>query len=115
MTIREDRKRRRPLGEFERSILLAVMRLKEKAYGVSIRCELESRLDRPISIGAVYTTLERLLLKGLLSASYGEPTAERGGRAKKFFSIQAAGVEALDYSLRASQAVWAIEHLVTSR
>lgn len=98
----------RSLGEFERAVLLVVLRLGATAYGVSIRSELESRLGREISIGSVYTTLERLLRKGMVAASHGEPSAERGGRAKKFYSVESRGVEALEYSRRSSEAVWAI-------
>ena len=101
----------RQLGEFERAVLLAVIRLGERGYGVSIREELEKRLERDISFGAVYTTLDRLEEKGLVSASLGEPTAERGGRAKKFFRVEAAGLERLQHARRTSKAIWAITPL----
>jgi len=101
----------RPIAEFERAVLLAVSRLQENAYGVSIREELEKRLDRSVSLGAVYTTLDRLLEKGMVSTSVGEPTPERGGRAKKFFAVEARGIEALEHSRRVSDAIWAITPL----
>ncbi len=102
----------RPLGEFERAVLLAVMRLGSTAYGVAIRAELEQRLGRPVSLGSVYTTLDRLLAKGLVSTSQGEPTPERGGRAKKYFAIEARGAEALEHARRATEAMWAMSPAV---
>lgn len=102
----------RSLGEFERAVLLAVTRLGDTAYGVAIRAELEQRLSRSVSLGSVYTTLDRLLAKGLVSASQGEPTPERGGRAKKFFAIEARGIEALEHARRASEAMWAMNPAV---
>ena len=105
----------RPLGEFERAVLLAVARLGATAYGVAIRAELEQRLGRPVSLGSVYTTLDRLLAKGLVSTSQGEPTPERGGRAKKFFSIEARGAEALEHARRTTEAMWAMEPAVRTQ
>jgi PadR family transcriptional regulator len=102
---------RRPLGEFERAVLLAVTRLRDNAYGVTIRAELEKRLKRGVSLGAVYTTLDRLVEKGMASSTLGEPTPERGGRAKKFFAIEPLGIEALRHSRRASDAIWGIAPL----
>lgn len=101
----------RPLGEFERAVLLAVAKLSDQAYGVSIREELQTKLRRSVSLGAVYTTLDRLLQKGMVSSSFGDPTPQRGGRAKKFFVVEARGVEALRHSRRASDAIWAINPL----
>ena len=83
------------IGEFEQVILLALLRLGRNAYGVTIRKEIEERTRRNISIGAVYTTLERLGRKGYVRSRVGEPTAERGGRRKKFYELQAAGAAAL--------------------
>jgi DNA-binding PadR family transcriptional regulator len=108
-------KRSRPLGEFERAVMLAVMRTASNAYGVTIRAELQKRLKRPVSLGAVYTTLDRLVEKGMASSYLGDPTPERGGRAKKFFTIEARGVEALHHSRRTSDAIWAISPLSTSK
>jgi PadR family transcriptional regulator PadR len=90
------------LGEFEQLILLALLRLGSDAYGMRIRREIVERTERRISLGAVYTTLERLEAKGFVSSWVGEPTAERGGRAKKFFRIEASGGSALKRSLAAS-------------
>ena len=89
------------LGEFEMLVLAALLRLGDKAYGVVVRREIEERSGRAVSIGAVYTTLNRLEEKGHVSSRVGEPTATRGGRAKRFFKLEAAGARALDVSLRA--------------
>ena|ERR1700679_649507 len=80
-----------PPGEFEQVVLLAILRLGDSAYGVSIRTEIESCVDRKISPGALYTTLERLERKGLVAARSGEPTPERGGRAKRFYKVTKEG------------------------
>lgn len=79
------------LGEFEHIVLLALVRLRDQAYGMRIRQEIEKRTGRDVSIGAIYTTLERLESKGYVSSWLGEPTAERGGRAKRMFRLEAAG------------------------
>ena len=80
-----------PLGEFEQVVLLAILRLGDSAYGVSIRNEIESCVRRKTSPGALYTTLERLERKGLVAARSGEPTPERGGRAKRFYKVTKEG------------------------
>jgi PadR family transcriptional regulator PadR len=98
----------RPLGDFERAVLLALIRLGDGPYGVNIRQELETRLGRAISLGAVYTTLDRLLEKRMVSTRFGDPTPQRGGRAKKFFTIEALGLAALEQARRSSEAIWAI-------
>lgn len=91
--------------------MLAVLRLGDDAYGVSIRRELEKRLGRPVSFGAVYTTLDRLIEKQMVSANIGQPTHERGGRAKKFFYVEPRGHRALEEARRTSRAIWAISPL----
>jgi PadR family transcriptional regulator PadR len=83
------------LGPFEEAVLLTVLSLSSDAYGVRIRQQVETAVERSISIGALYTTLERLERKGYISASVGEPTPERGGRAKRFYRIEGAGEVAL--------------------
>jgi PadR family transcriptional regulator PadR len=103
------------LGEFERAVLLAIMRVGSNAYGVSIRKELETMLKRPVSFGAVYTTLDRLLAKGLVSTYAGDPTPERGGRAKKFFKLEASGKKALAHARQASEAMWQLDPLKGAR
>jgi PadR family transcriptional regulator len=89
------------LGEFEELVLLAVLRLDKNAYGVSIRREIENKTERSTSVGAVYTTLERLEKKGYVSSWEGEATAERGGRAKRYFQLESVGAEALRQAMLA--------------
>ncbi|AUX39918.1 PadR family transcriptional regulator [Sorangium cellulosum] len=103
------------LGEFERAVLLSVLGLGSGAYGVAVRNELEARLERSVSLGAVYTTLDRLEEKGFVSSRHGEPTPQRGGRAKKFFTVEGAGMEALEQSRRAADALWAMSPLRGTR
>jgi len=79
------------LGGFEHVVILALMRLGEDAYGVTVRKEIEACTRREVSIGAVYATLDRLERKGYVRSHLGEPTAERGGRSKRFFRITSAG------------------------
>jgi PadR family transcriptional regulator, regulatory protein PadR len=88
------------LGVFEQLILIALLHLKESAYGVTVRREVEERTGRSVSIGAVYATLERLEKKGYVSSFQGEPTPERGGRAKRYFRIERIGTVALRQSLQ---------------
>ena len=89
-----------PLGHFEQIVLLAVLRLGDSAYGVSIRREIGLCTRRKPSPGALYTTLDRLEAKGLLKSSFGSPTAERGGRAKRFFKATRRGSEAIAQAQR---------------
>src|SRR5690242_10198073 len=89
------------LGEFEQLVLLALVRLGDRAYGVTVREEIARRARRDVSLGAVYKTLERLEDKGLVSSTIGEPTPERGGRRKKFFRIAPSGARALRHALAA--------------
>jgi PadR family transcriptional regulator PadR len=86
------------LGSLEHIILLALVRLDGGAHGMIVRREIEQRTGRNISIGAVYATLERLEAKGYVSSFTGEPTPERGGRAKRLFRVDAAGKRALQIS-----------------
>jgi PadR family transcriptional regulator, regulatory protein PadR len=86
------------LGEFEHVVLLALMRLGDDAYGARIRAEIELATGRSPAIGAVHATLERLERKRLVSSWMGAPTPERGGKAKRHFRIEAAGVEALKHA-----------------
>jgi DNA-binding PadR family transcriptional regulator len=84
------------LGEFEHLILLAVLRLREDAYGMRVRREIAERTSRDVSIGAVYATLERLETKGMVSATISDPKPERGGRAKRSFQVTAEGMQAVN-------------------
>jgi DNA-binding PadR family transcriptional regulator len=92
------------LGEFEQLVLFAVLQLDE-AYGVSVRQEIERRTGRDVSAGAVYTTLERLEARGLVTSIWGEPTAERGGKRKRYYLLQPAGRRALARSWQAMRAM----------
>jgi PadR family transcriptional regulator, regulatory protein PadR len=89
------------LGSLELMVMLALIRLGENAYGVPISRELEKTSGREVALGSVYATLERLEEKGLVSSELGEPTAERGGRAKKYFRVTAKGLR----EVRQTQAV----------
>jgi PadR family transcriptional regulator PadR len=94
------------LGEFEHVVLLAVLRLGDGAYAVPILEEIERCTGRSVSRGAVYVTLDRLETKGFLRSRLGDPTAERGGRAKRFYTLRPRALEALRDSRRALVALW---------
>jgi PadR family transcriptional regulator PadR len=83
------------IGEFEQVVILAVLRLCDSAYGVTIRSEIGKCTLRAPAPGALYTTLDRLEEKGLVTSRFGDPTPERGGRAKRYFKVTAAGVQAV--------------------
>ena len=87
------------LGDLEQLVLLALMRLGDRAYGVSVRDAISERSRRDLACATVYTTLARLETKGLVNSFAGEPTPERGGRAKKHFRVTPAGRDALKQSL----------------
>ena len=87
-------------GEFELLVLLAIMRLEDQAYGVKIRDELERETSRTLSLGSIYKTLGRLERKAYLESRIGPPTAERGGRRKKLYTVTPSGLEAARRSLR---------------
>ena len=89
------------LGEFEHIIVLALLRLEDRAYGVTVRQEIEFRIQREVSIGAVYATLDRLEVKGYVKSRRGDPTPERGGRSKRFFRVTAKGIAAVNRTHRA--------------
>jgi PadR family transcriptional regulator, regulatory protein PadR len=89
------------LGEFEHIIVLALLRLADQAYGVTVRQEIELRTHREVSICAVYATLDRLEAKGYVKSHRGDPTPERRGRAKRFFRVTAKGIAAVSRTHRA--------------
>jgi len=93
------------LGEFEHIVLLALLRLGDEAYGVTVREEIQSRTRREVSIGAVYATLDRLETKGYIRSHRGDPTPERGGRSKRFFRVTAQGMAAVNRTQRALQSM----------
>jgi DNA-binding PadR family transcriptional regulator len=94
------------MGEFETLVLLAVLRLGNRAYGMEIREEIERRTRRAVSYGAVYTALDRLERKGFVSFDLGDPTPERGGKARKYFRVGRAGAEALRNTRHALGVMW---------
>ena len=102
------------LGEFEHIIVLALLRLDDRAYGVTVRQEIELRTRREVSIGAVYATLDRLETKGYVKSYRGDPTPERGGRSKRFFRVTAKGVTAVTRTHRALQSMTEGLNLVRS-
>jgi len=93
-------------GEFELVVLSAIARLADNAYGMRIRLDIEEATDRDVSIGAVYATLNRLEDKGLVGSQQGEPSGERGGRAKRYFRLEPTGVEALERARRMFARLW---------
>jgi PadR family transcriptional regulator, regulatory protein PadR len=97
---------RRLLTDFELMILLAVLRVRDEAYGVPIAREIENTAGRMVTFGAVYLALDRLQLNGLVVSELGEATRERGGRAKRFFRITPKGLRAVRSTQRALVALW---------
>jgi PadR family transcriptional regulator len=94
------------LGEFEESLLLAVARLGEDGYGVTIRREIEARTGREIAVGALYTSLARLERKGYVRSTMSDPTPQRGGRSKRHFILRPAGAAALRQSRERMARMW---------
>ena len=94
------------IGEFEELVLLTVGILHGNAYGVAIKDEMEERLKRPVSIGALQVTLRRLESKGYLKSVSGEGTPERGGKPKLFFTITARGKNAIESTRQVRNELW---------
>ena len=94
------------LTDFELMILLATLRAGEEAYGVQIAREIEATGGRNVLLGAVYAALERLERNGLMGSRLGEPTGERGGRAKRFFRVTPRGLRAVKETQRALVSLW---------
>ena len=94
------------LGEFEEIVMLTVGVLYKNAYGVSIKKEIESRLSRKVSVGALQSALKRLEDKGYLKSFEGESTEERAGRPKKYFQITAYGKKAMEYTKNTRDELW---------
>ena len=94
------------LGEMELMVLLAVVRLSDNAYGVPISKELLVLAGREVALGSIYAALDRLEQKGFVSSSLGDPTPERGGRAKRYFRVTNAGVRALKMTRSALTNLW---------
>jgi len=83
------------LGEFEQMVLLAILRLGDDAYGMTVRRELEETAGRNVTFGTVYGTLERLEEKGFVTSSHADPEPVRGGRARRYFKVEPTGELAL--------------------
>jgi len=94
------------LGEFELMLLLTVIHLGEEAYGVPISRELEKHRRKDVAVGSVYAALERLEAKGLITSMLGDPTPERGGKAKRFFRITKEGLRQVHETRRVLTRLW---------
>jgi PadR family transcriptional regulator PadR len=97
---------REALGNFELMVLLAILRVGEDAYGVPIGRELEESSGKDVLLGSVYAALDRLEAKGLISSRVGDPTPERGGRAKKYFKVTAKGLRDVRDTQRTLVRLW---------
>lgn len=91
-----DKQKKELLGELEEIVLLALLKLGSESYGVPIHETVEEATERFISIGSIYATLDRLERNGFVSSRMGAATNERGGRAKKYFKVEGAGMMALE-------------------
>jgi PadR family transcriptional regulator len=105
-TIIEEMTKRDYLGSFELMVILTLIRLGEDAYGVPISREIEGRSGREVALGSVYATLERLEEKGLVTSELGEPTPERGGRAKRYFRVTARGLREVRVTQSVLKKLW---------
>lgn len=97
---------REVLGEFEQVVLLAILQLGDGVYGVPIAEEIERRTGRRVTPAAVYVTLRRLEQKGLLSSTMSEPTAERGGKARRCVRVTPSGLASLRASRHVLDSMW---------
>ena len=98
--------RNQTLGEMEHLVLLVIVRLGDEAYGMSISEDLTERTGRDVAIGSVYAALDRLEARGHVSSHVGDPTPQRGGRAKRYFTAERSGVEALARSQALLTSLW---------
>ena len=94
------------LGEFEEVVMLTVAILYEDAYGVSIKKEIENRLDRKVSVGALQSALRRLEDKDYLVSQDKDATQERAGRPKRYYKITTLGKQAMEYSKETRNSLW---------
>ena len=94
------------LGEFEQIVLLALIRLGDGAYGVPVRRDIEERTGRAVSVGALYSTLDRLEEKRFIRSRFSDARPERGGRSRRYFKVEAAGLRALERTRAALAAMW---------
>ena len=98
--------KRSNLGDFELMVMLALMRLGDDAYGVPISREIELQSGREVALGSVYAALERLEGRGLVSSHLGKPTAERGGKAKRYFRVTSTGLRKVRATRQALIKLW---------
>ena len=94
------------MGHFELLVLLALLRQGDEAYGVPIARAIEQSTGKPVILASVYNTLERLEQKGLVRSTFGDPTPERGGRAKRYFAATAAGLREVRAAKKALTVLW---------
>jgi PadR family transcriptional regulator PadR len=94
------------LSQFELMLMLSVVRLGDDAYGVTVSNEIEVATGKEVALGSVYAALERLAERGLVSSRLGEPTPERGGRAKRYFKVTAAGLREVRDARRSLARLW---------
>jgi PadR family transcriptional regulator len=94
------------LGAFEQAVLVAIVRLRDKAYGRAIFKEVQTRLERDVAAGAVHATLERLERKHLVASRLGAGTPVRAGRARRYYRVAPAGVRALNDARSAITRIW---------
>lgn len=94
------------LGAFEQAVLLAIVRLREEAYGRAIFKTVQRQLEREVAAGAVHATLDRLQKKGLIASRLGQGTSVRGGRARRFYRLQPNGFRALNAARAAVNNLW---------
>ncbi len=94
------------LTKVEETVMIAIWRLKDDAYGVNIKSQIKNVTDREFVYGTLYSTLEQLVSKGYIRKTFGEPTPERGGKRKVFFSVTDPGIDSLKHSFEIRQAVW---------
>jgi PadR family transcriptional regulator, regulatory protein PadR len=102
----EEMSKRTHLGDLELVVMLALLRLGENAYGVPVSREIELQSGREVALGSVYATLDRLQEKGLVSSNLGETTAERGGRAKRYFRVTTKGLREVRETRQALIKLW---------
>ena len=94
------------LGQFELMVLLAILQAGEDAYGVPIARQIEETTGKEVALGSIYAALERLEEKGLVTSSMGDPTPERGGRAKRYFRVTGKGVREAREAQRTLKKLW---------
>ena len=94
------------IGEFEEIVMLTVAVLHSNAYGIAIKEDIENRLSRSVSVGAMRTALQRLEKKGFLKSEFGEATAVRGGKRKRYFKVTQYGKKALESVMESRKQLW---------